>query len=100
MDSSRVVVKSTPCFETAKAGGGFLHVGVIGSAQAFRSYPTDILRRIFDITGLTVNAVLSINLKARFVTICDDFIHSRRAVTLSGFIIGRKIDLNRNRGVS
>ena len=47
-----------------------------------------------------MNAVLSVNLKARFVTIGDYFIYARRAVALSGFVVGRKVDLNRNRGVS
>ena len=77
-----------------------LHIGVIWSTQAFRGYPTDILRGILDIAGLTVNAVLSVNLKARFVTICDYFIYARRAVALSGFIVSRKVYLNRNRSVS
>ena len=83
-----------------KQGPLLLHIGVVRSTQSFRGYPADILRGIFDIAGFTVNAVLSINLKARFVTICDYFIHSRRAVALSGFVVGRKVDLNRNRGVS
>ena len=101
MDASRVVVKSTPCFNSAaKAGVLVLHIGVIRSTQAFRGYPADILRGVFDIAGFTVNTVLSVNLKARFVTICDYFIHSRRAVALSRFVVGRKVDLNRNRGVS
>ena len=77
-----------------------LHIGVIWSTQAFRGYPTDILRGILDIAGLTVNAVLSVNLKARFVTICDYFIYARRAVALSGFVVGRKINPNRNSGIS
>jgi len=77
-----------------------LHIRVVRSTQAFRGYPTDILRRILDITGLTVNAVLSVNLKARFITICDYFIYARRAVALSGFVVGRKVDLNRNSGVN
>ena len=77
-----------------------LHIGVVRSTQAFRGYPADVLRGILDIARLTVNAVLSINLKARFVTICDYFIHSRRAVALSGLVVGRKVDLDRNRGVN
>ena len=77
-----------------------LHIGVVRSTQAFRGYPADILRGIFDIARFTVNAVLSVNLKARFVTIRDYFIHPRRAVALSGFVIDRKIDSNWNRAVS
>ena len=77
-----------------------LHVGVVGPTQAFRGYPADILRGILNIAGLTVNAVLSVNLEARSVTIRDYFIHSRRAVALSGFVVDRKINLNRNSGIS
>ena len=77
-----------------------LHIGVIWSTQAFRGYPTDILRGILDIAGLTVDAVLGVNLKARFVSICDYFIHARWAVALSRFVVSGKVDLNRNRGVS
>ena len=101
MDASTVVVKSTPCFNSAaEAGALVLHIGVVRSTQTFRGYPTDILRGILDITGLTVNAVLSVNLKARFVAIRDYFIHARRAVALSGFVVSRKVDLNRNGSVS
>lgn len=77
-----------------------LHIGVVWSTDAFRGYPADILRGVLNIAGLTVNAVLSVYLKARFATICDYFIHSRRAVALSGLVVGRKVDLNRNRGVN
>ena len=77
-----------------------LHVGVVWSTQALRGYPADILRGVLNIAGLTVNAVLSVNLKARFVTIRNYFIYARRAVALSGFVVSRKVDLNRNRGVS
>ena len=79
---------------------GVSHIGVVRSTQAFRGHPANILRGILDIAGLTVNAVLSVNLKARFVTIGDYFIYARRAVALSGFVVSRKVDLNRNRGVS
>jgi len=83
-----------------KQGALILHIGVIRSTQAFRGYPTDILRGILDIASLTVNAVLSVNLKARFVAIRNHFIYARRAVALSGFVVSRKVDLNRNRIVS
>ena len=100
-DASRVEVKNTPCFNSeAKAGALLLHIRVVRSTQAFRGNPADILRGILDIAGLTVDAVLGVNLKARFVTICDYFIHARWAVALSGFVVSGKVDLNRNRGVS
>ena len=81
-------------------GALVLHFRVVRSTQAFRRNPADILRGILDIAGLTVDAVLGVNLKARFVTICDYFIHARWAVALSGFVVSGKVDLNRNRGVS
>ena len=41
------------------------HVGIIGSTAAFGSMPDDILRRILDVTGFAVDAVLGIDLETR-----------------------------------
>jgi hypothetical protein len=50
----------------------------------------DILRRILDITGLTMHAVLAVNLKSLTPTfLFNNLIHTCRAIALSRLIIER-----------
>ena len=39
------------------------HVGIVGPAAAFRRDPDDVLRRILDVAGLAVHAVLGVDLQ-------------------------------------
>lgn len=39
------------------------HAGVSGAARAFRYNPVDVLRRILDIAGFAVDAILSVDLQ-------------------------------------
>ena len=40
-----------------------LHIRVVRPTTTFRGHPSDVLRWIFDVTGLTVHTVRSIDLK-------------------------------------
>ena len=74
------------------------HVWIIRPASTFRGNPGDILSGILDVTGLTVNAVLAVDLKPVFYTILihHTLINPGRAVPLRWLIISRKVLLKRN----
>ncbi len=64
-----------------------LHVRVIRTTAAFRRYPCNVLRWVFNITSLTVNTVCCVNLEAfRTIIIFHDFINTSRAVALCRLI--------------
>ena len=46
-----------------KKGRFCLHVGVVWTRPAFGRHPVDILAWVFDITGLTMHAVLRVDLQ-------------------------------------
>jgi len=59
-----------------------LHARVVRSAATFRRDPDDVLRRVFDVAGLAVHAVLRVDLQAvGVVGVLDELVHTRRAVT-------------------
>jgi hypothetical protein len=43
-----------------------LHVGIVRPFAALGHNPGDVPRRVFDVTGLAVNAILMVNLAWRF----------------------------------
>jgi hypothetical protein len=75
-----------------------LHVGIIGAAPAFGRYPVDVLLGILDVTGLTVDAVLRVDLKTRVraVVVAKNFVNARRAIALLRRIIDRQIVIDRD----
>jgi hypothetical protein len=81
---------------TAAVVGKTLHVRIIRSSPAFRSDPIDVLGRVLDVAGLTVDAVLSIDLKpALSVRIFDKLVDASGTITLFRAVVERQIDLNR-----
>jgi hypothetical protein len=72
-----------------------LHVGVIGASSAFRHDPVDILRRILDVAGLAVNAILGVDLQSRAPAFFDIFVDAGRAITLLRPVIIGKIHFDR-----
>ena len=76
-----------------------LHVAVIGPASALRHNPVDILCRILDITGFTVDAVLGIDLESGSCAFLNNFINPSRAIALRRLIKFWQIDGNRNAGI-
>ena len=64
-----------------------LHVRIIGAAKSFGGHPRDVLRRVLNVAGFAVNAVLRINLKALALLVLNDLIDPRRTVALCGFIV-------------
>src|SRR5262249_54024510 len=61
---------------------GQLHVGIVRATAAFGGGPIDVLRRVFDIAGFAVDAVLRVDLEARALLLLHDFIDAGRAITL------------------
>ena len=77
-----------------------LHSGVVGTPSPFRANPRDILARVLDIAGFTVDAVLRVDLKVRFpAVIRDNLIDSGRAVPLCRLGVIRQIDRDRYPGI-
>ena len=66
----------------ARANGKYLHVRIIRASAAFRDDPVDVLGRVLDVAGFAVNAVLSIDLQSRLAALLDEFVDTRRAITL------------------
>ena len=62
-----------------------LHIWIVWSVTALWRYPCDILTWVLDIACFTVHTVLPVDLEARAVSVFNDFIDPRRAVTLGWF---------------
>jgi hypothetical protein len=74
-----------------------LHIGVIGSPAPFWTLPLNILTGIFDITGLAMNAILSIDLEShRAVTAFKHFINPSRTIQSGRFAVFWEIGLYGN----
>src|SRR2546426_8356376 len=87
--SAMTISQSTSGFQNlgvrsvvSMAVGGSLHVGIVGAAAAFRRDPDDVLRRVLDVAGLAVHAVLRVDLQARRGLEVDELIDTGRAVAL------------------
>src|SRR5690606_16162430 len=65
-----------------------LHVRVVRAAAALRRGPDDVLRRVLDVAGFAVDAVLGVDDEARIGAVrlvgIDDFVHARRAIQPCG----------------
>src|SRR3546814_3761486 len=60
-----------------------LHVRIIRPTATFRHHPIDILRRILDVAGLAMDAVLRVDLQTRVTFFgSDDFVNPGRAISL------------------
>ena len=77
-----------------------LHTRIVRAARALWHYPLNILRRVLNIAGLTVDAVLRVDLEAlRAISLVDYLIHPCWTVSLSRLIEFRQIDRDRDRRV-
>src|SRR3546814_7875359 len=55
-----------------------LHVGVVRSAGTFGRDPGDVLRRVLDVAGLAVHAVLRVDLEAlAAIVVAHDLVNAR-----------------------
>src|SRR5215475_511067 len=61
-----------------------LHVWIVWPTTAFRWNPGDILVGVLDIASFAVNAVLSIDDKARRAPLFDPFVNTSRAIARGG----------------
>ena len=65
----------------------FLHPRIIRPTAAFWCDPDDVLRRVFDVAGFAVDAVLGVDLQAICVVfVFDVFVHTRWAVAAFGAV--------------
>src|SRR4051812_34977430 len=77
-----------------------LHVGVIGSFSTLRHHPDDVLRGIFDVASLAVDAVLVVDLEARAPPLLfDHLVDAGRTIAWGGLGPSRQVDRDRDRRV-
>src|SRR5205085_10874109 len=69
-----------------------LHVRIVRAAAAFGRDPDDVLRRILDVAGFAVHAVLGIDLQARLGVEVDELVHAGRAVALLRSAVFLQVD--------
>ena len=75
-----------------------LHAGVVRPAAAFGRDPDDVLRRVLDVAGLAVHAVLRVDLQAvGVVVVLHELVHAGRAVAASGPAYLARLMLHRHR---
>ena len=67
-----------PWIAWGAAPPGHSHPRIIRAAGTFRRHPCDVLRRVLDVAGLAVHAVLRVDLKARLAAILVATIHRPR----------------------
>src|SRR5690625_4580561 len=77
-----------------------LHIWIVRSTTTFWRDPDNVLRRVLDVAGLAVDAVLRVDLQTRLAgAVFDEFINPRRTVaTLRPSELGQ-VDVDRNRGI-
>ena len=80
---------------TAAVPAATLHIRVIGTAASLGCDPVDVLGWVLDVSGLTVDAVLGIDLKPGLtVRILDELIDGCRTITLFRPVVERQIDVH------
>ena len=77
---------------------GRSHIRIVRAAGTLRNRPGDVLRRVLDIAGFAVDAVLGVDLETRVgaIRLPHDFIHARRAVALRRLVESRQVIGDRN----
>src|ERR1041384_1114051 len=73
-----------------------LHIRIVGATAPFGRDPGDILRRILEVAGFAMHAILRIDLKLGTGAFLDYFINARRTVALRRLCILGQIDRNGN----
>ena len=77
-----------------------LHIRIIRAATAFRRHPHDILRRILDVAGLAVHAVLRIDLQALgAVVVLHELVHAGGTVARFRTRVRGQVDVDGHAGV-
>ena len=85
--------------EAAKEGAVHLHVRVVGAAATFGHYPVNVLCRILDIAGFTMDTILRVYLEPGVAVLFNIFVDAGRAKTSLRPIIIGKVDGERHRAV-
>src|SRR6056297_3727305 len=81
----------------ASQGRPASHVGVIRSVPALRHRPVDVLRRILDIAGLAVHAVLEVDDEERLLALLrNNLVDTGRAVSLRRLGVFGPVDRDRD----
>src|SRR4051812_39871636 len=75
------------------------HVRIVGPAATFWGDPDDVLRRVLDVAGLAMHAILGGDLQPGSRFHVDEFIDAGRAVALLGTGVFFQVDLHRDRRV-
>jgi hypothetical protein len=80
-------------------GVGVVHPRVVRPAAALGRDPDDVLRRVLDVAGLAVHAVLRVDLQAVAAVVADELVHAGRAVAALGAGVLRQVDRTGTDGV-
>ncbi len=69
---------------------------IVRATGALRHYPVDILRRVLDVAGLAMHAVLRVDLQLRITSLlADDLVHPGRAISRLRAAVFVPVDGNR-----
>src|SRR4051812_26747006 len=80
--------------------GAGSHARVVRAAAAFGGDPDDVLRRILDVAGLAVHAVLRVDLQpVSTVLVLHELVDAGRAVAALGAGVLGQVDVHRDRRV-
>src|SRR3954471_16753671 len=82
--------------ERAARAAARSHPAVVRPAAALGRDPDDVLRRILDVAGLAVHAVLRVDLQARLRIKVDELVHPGGAVAAFGTGVLVPVDLHWN----
>src|SRR5262249_33054542 len=75
------------------------HVPIVRTAAALGGDPDDVLRRVLDVAGLAVDAVLRVDLQPRLRLEVDELVDAGRAIAALRAAIDLKICFYRNRSI-
>ncbi|VAY89696.1 conserved hypothetical protein [mine drainage metagenome] len=97
----RAASSAPACFRSSRSNrAAGLHAHVVRPAATFGRDPDDVLRRVLDVAGLAVHAVLRVDLQlVTPVRALDELVHARRAIALLGTGVAREIHLHRHRDI-
>ena len=73
--------------------------GIIADKHTFGNDPNDVLFWILDIAGFAMHTVGRIDLESRLAVFLNDFVHTRRAITLRRFVVFGQVEVDRYRFV-
>src|SRR4051794_7431196 len=86
-----------PARRASRSHSHRLHPAVVRAAAALGRYPGDVLRRILDVAGLAVHAVLRVHAKlGRTAGTGDNLVYAGGAIALRRLVVERQVAFDRH----